>query len=84
MAQAMKHFEKCVGFQYLHGMHLNDAKAGLGSHLDRHDSLGSGTLGWAVFERLMRDSRLDNIPLILETVDADLWPEEIARLKSFC
>ena len=80
----MKHFEKCVGFQYLHGMHLNDAKAGLGSHLDRHESLGSGTLGWAVFERLMRDSRLDNIPLILETVDADLWPEEIARLKSFC
>ena len=80
----MKHFEKCVGFQYLHGMHLNDAKAGLGSHLDRHDSLGSGTLGWTVFERLMRDSRLDNIPLILETVDADLWPEEIARLKSFC
>ena len=80
----MKHFEKCVGFQYLHGMHLNDAKAGLSSHLDRHESLGSGTLGWSVFERLMQDSRLDNIPLILETVDADLWPEEIARLKSFC
>ena len=80
----MKHFEQCVGFQYLYGMHLNDAKAGLGSHLDRHESLGSGTLGWSVFERLMQDSRLDNIPLILETVDADLWPEEIARLKSFC
>ncbi len=80
----MKHFEKCVGFQYLHGMHLNDAKAGLGSHLDRHESLGAGTLGWPVFEKLMQDSRLDNIPLVLETVDADLWPEEIARLKSFC
>ena len=80
----MKHFEKCVGFQYLHGMHLNDAKAGLGSHLDRHASLGAGTLGWSVFERLMQDPRLDGIPLVLETVDADLWPEEISRLKSFC
>lgn len=80
----MKHFEKCVGFQYLHGMHLNDAKAGLGSHLDRHASLGAGTLGWPVFEKLMQDPRLDGIPLVLETVDADLWPEEISRLKSFC
>lgn len=77
----MKHFEECVGFQYLQGMHLNDAKAGLGSHLDRHESLGQGTLGWPVFERLMQDPRLDNIPLVLETVNADLWPEEIARLK---
>lgn len=79
----MKHFEKCVGFQYLHGMHLNDAKAGLGSHLDRHASLGQGTLGWTVFEKLMQDPRLDNIPLVLETVNADLWREEIAKLQSF-
>lgn len=79
----MAHFEKCVGFQYLKGMHLNDAKAGLGSHLDRHESLGRGTLGWQVFQKLMQDPRLDGIPLVLETVDADLWPEEIARLKEF-
>ena len=62
---------------------LNDAKAGLGSHLDRHASLGAGTLGWTVFEKLMQDPRLDNIPLVLETVNADLWREEIAKLQSF-
>ncbi len=78
----MKHFAKYVGFEYLAGMHLNDAKAGCASHLDRHESLGKGTLGWPVFERIMADPRFDGIPLILETVDPDLWPDEIAHLKA--
>jgi len=76
-------FDRLIGFRYLKGMHLNDAKAGVGSHLDRHESLGQGTLGWSPFERLMKDPRFDGIPLILETVDPDLWPEEIAKLKSW-
>ena len=76
-------FDRLIGFRYLKGMHLNDAKAGAGSHLDRHESLGRGTLGWSVFERLMKDPRFDGIPLILETVDPDLWPEEIAKLKNW-
>ncbi|MBQ7207104.1 MAG: deoxyribonuclease IV [Lentisphaeria bacterium] len=76
-------FDRLIGFRYLKGMHLNDAKAGAGSHLDRHESLGQGTLGWGVFERLMKDPRFDGIPLILETVDPDLWPEEIAQLQSW-
>ena len=76
-------FDRLIGFRYLKGMHLNDAKAGVGSHLDRHESLGQGTLGWSPFERLMKDPRFDGIPLILETVDPGLWPEEIAKLKSW-
>jgi deoxyribonuclease-4 len=76
-------FDRLIGFRYLKGMHLNDAKAGVGSHLDRHESLGQGTLGWSPFERLMKDPRFDGIPLILETVDPDLWPEEIAQLKNW-
>ena len=78
-----REFDRLIGFKYLKGMHLNDAKAGAGSHLDRHESLGQGTLGWSPFERLMKDPRFDGIPLILETVDPDLWPEEIAKLKSW-
>ena len=81
--RTMAEFAKYVGFDLLAGMHLNDAKAPLASHLDRHESLGGGTLGWGVFERIMRDKRFDGIPLVLETVDPDLWPEEIARLKGF-
>ena len=76
-------FDRLIGFRYLKGMHLNDAKAGLGSHLDRHESLGTGTLGWSVFERLASDPRFDKIPLILETVKPELWAEEIAHLTAF-
>ena len=76
-------FDRLIGFKYLKGMHINDAKAGVGSHLDRHESLGAGTLGWGVFERIAQDSRFDNIPLILETVDPEIWQEEINHLKKF-
>ena len=75
-------FEKEVGFEYLRGMHLNDSKKELGSHVDRHDNIGQGLTGSAFFERLMKDSRFDNMPLILETPDESKWTEEIAWLRS--
>ena len=75
-------FEKEVGFEYLRGMHLNDSKKELGSHVDRHDNMGQGLTGSAFFERLMKDSRFDNMPLILETPDESKWAEEIAWLRS--
>ena len=75
-------FDKEVGFNYLRGMHLNDSKKALGTHVDRHDSSGEGLIGKAFFERLMQDSRFDNMPLILETPDESKWKEEIAWLKS--
>ena len=78
--QTFADFDRLIGFGCLRGMHLNDSRSGLGGRLDRHDSLGHGKLGWPVFERIMRDPRFDGIPLILETVDPALWPEEIARL----
>ncbi|WP_320935723.1 deoxyribonuclease IV [Bacteroides nordii] len=74
-------FEEVVGFCYLCGMHLNDSKKELGSHVDRHDSIGKGLIGFAFFEKLMHDPRFDNMPLILETIDETLWPEEIAWLR---
>ena len=75
-------FEKEVGIEYLRGMHLNDSKKELGSHVDRHDNIGQGLIGSAFFERLMKDSRFDNMPLILETPDESKWAEEIAWLRS--
>ena len=82
-AQVWSDFDRLIGFKYLKGMHLNDAKAGVGSHLDRHESLGAGTLGWDVFKWIAQDSRFDNIPLILETVNPDIWQEEIGKLNQF-
>jgi len=64
-------------------MHLNDSMVELGSRKDRHHSLGKGLLGWDTFKILMNDPRLDNMPLILETIDEDLWAEEIKTLYSF-
>ena len=74
-------FDEVVGFKYLKGMHINDSKKELASRVDRHDSIGKGTLGFAFFEKLMRDPRFDDMPLVLETIDETLWPEEIAWLK---
>lgn len=54
-------FDKEVGFGYLRGMHLNDSKKALGSHVDRHDSIGEGLIGKAFFERLMKESQIQII-----------------------
>ena len=81
-ARTWQEFDNIVGFNYLRGMHLNDAKKGLGSRVDRHDSLGKGILGARCFELLMQDPRFDNIPLILETPDETLWAQEIEWLYS--
>lgn len=76
-------FDRIIGFNYLRGMHLNDAMRPLSSHIDRHTPLGGGEIGWACFEYIAADPRFDNIPLILETPDESLWAEEVAKLKSF-
>ncbi len=75
-------FDRIVGFKWLKGMHLNDAKSDFDSHVDRHNSLGKGNLGEAVFRYIMKDKRFDGIPLILETIEPELWPEEIKWLRS--
>ncbi|HCM63683.1 MAG TPA: deoxyribonuclease IV [Morganella sp. (in: Bacteria)] len=75
-------FERVVGFEYLKGMHLNDAKSEFASRVDRHDSLGIGKIGNAPFEFIMKDKRFNGIPMVLETVNPDIWPQEIAWLKS--
>lgn len=79
----MQDFSDVIGFEYLKGMHLNDSKATLGQRLDRHHSLGQGEIGWDMFEQLMKDSRIDNIPMTLETIDTSIWPEEIQQLKAW-
>lgn len=76
-------FDKIVGMGYLRAMHINDSKGALGSKLDRHHSLGLGEIGAKPFEWLMNDPRFDEMPLILETIDESIWPQEIAMLYGF-
>ena len=73
-------FENIVGMEFLKGMHINDSKKGLGSRVDRHHSLGQGELGLAPFRYIVNDKRFDEIPLILETIDSTIWPQEIQML----
>lgn len=80
--QVFAEFERLVGFRYLRGMHINGAKSQFGSRVDRHHSLLQGELGEAVFRYLMPDARFDGIPLILETIDMDIWADEIAWLRT--
>jgi deoxyribonuclease-4 len=76
-----RQFDSIIGFSYLKGMHLNDAKSEFASRVDRHHSLGQGNLGMIPFQKIMNDSRFDNIPLILETIDETLWAKEIQLLR---
>lgn len=80
--EVWKDFDEIVGLQYLKGIHLNDAKKELGSKVDRHASIGEGLMGAETFSRLMKDPRLNNIPIILETPEPEKWKEEIEWLKS--
>lgn len=79
----MDEFERIIGLEYLCGVHVNDAKVELGSRKDRHHSLGEGTIGLECFRTMMQDPRLDDMPLVLETVDPDRWADEIALLYEF-
>ncbi len=70
----------------MRAFHLNDAKAGLGSHLDRHENIGRGEIGAAGFARLVNDRRWEGVPGFLETpLDANdyaRYAEDLATLRS--
>lgn len=75
-------FDRVIGLGYLCAMHINDSKKGLNSRVDRHAPIGQGEIGPGFFTMLVNDPRMDNIPLILETPDEALWPQEIEWLYS--
>ena len=76
-------FGRVIGFEYLKAIHLNDTKKPLASRVDRHECIGQGLLGLDFFKKFMKDSRFNDIPIVLETPDESLWASEIALLRSF-
>ena len=60
-------FDEKVGLNYVHCIHINDSKNIMGSHKDRHENLGYGTIGFENLINVIYNKRLDNIPKILET-----------------
>ncbi|MDR1460032.1 MAG: deoxyribonuclease IV [Campylobacteraceae bacterium] len=80
--KTMTQFDEIVGFEFLKGMHLNDSKAKFQSRIDRHDSIGRGEIGLDAFSYIMNDDRINDIPMILETIDENIWTQEILLLYS--
>ena len=74
-----------VGEANVRAFHLNDAKAPLGSHLDRHENIGRGEIGTEGFRRLVADRRWEAVPGYLETpLDDDgyrRYAEDLATLR---
>ena len=64
-------FDDVLGMARLGLMHLNDSKMPLGSRRDRHELIGEGALGEAVFRRIMTDERLVPVPKVIETPKLD-------------
>jgi len=81
-AETFAAFDRIIGLDLLRCVHLNDAKKGLGSRVDRHASIGDGLLGEDAFRLLLNDPRFRDVPLILETPDPDRHGEEIELLRS--
>ena len=69
--EVIEQFDEVVGLKRLGAMHLNDSKAPLGSHRDRHELIGEGTIGEMAFRRIMTDERLAKVPKLIETPKLD-------------
>lgn len=76
-------FDRVVGLSHLKALHLNDSKNPLGAHKDRHELIGKGSLGLEVFRSVLNDSRLKDLPMILETPNTlEGYQQEISLLRS--
>jgi deoxyribonuclease-4 len=65
--KTLQHFDEVLGLENLKLIHLNDAKGGLDSRLDRHEHIGLGYIGEEGFRVILNDARLKELPMILET-----------------
>ena len=76
-------FDRVIGLGRLRALHLNDSKNPLGSHKDRHERIGEGTLGLETFRAVVTNPRLEGLPMVLETPQTSLdgWAAEIALLR---
>ena len=75
-------FDRVIGLNRLHALHLNDSKNPFASHKDRHECLGKGSLGLETFRRIVNHPQLKDKPMILETPnELPGYAEEIRILR---
>lgn len=79
----MESFDKIVGLDRLHAIHLNDSKIPRGAHKDRHEKIGEGHIGLEAITKVINHPALRNLPFYLETPnELDGYAKEIALLRS--
>ena len=63
----LSEFDRVIGLDRLKALHLNDSKNPFGSHKDRHECIGRGSLGLDAFKAVLNHPALKGLPMILET-----------------
>jgi deoxyribonuclease IV len=79
---AIQEVKALVGLKEILGFHLNDSKADLGSHVDRHAHIGLGKIGLGAFGHIVNDARFQRRPGCLETPKSDDLHEDVENLKA--
>ena len=75
-------FDRVIGLDKLCALHLNDSKNPYASHKDRHECIGSGSLGMETFRSIVNHPALKGKPMILETPnELPGYAREIALLR---
>ena len=78
----LEQFDRVLGIGRLRAIHLNDSKNPFGSHKDRHETIGNGTIGLEAMERIINHPQLKHLPFCLETPnDLAGYRREITLLR---
>lgn len=76
-------FDEILGMERLRAIHLNDSRVSMGSRVDRHEQIGQGVLGLGTFKMFVNESRLEKVPMVLETPKGDeMYKQELKTLRS--
>ena len=86
----LNEFDQKIGIEKIYCIHLNDSKNDLGTHKDRHENIGFGTIGFDALYNVATNERLKGVPKILETpyltitdkIKKPPYKEEIMMIKS--
>ena len=81
-------FSSLISLDKIKCVHVNDSKNIKGSHKDRHENIGLGTIGFNNLINIIYNERLINVPKILETPYIEDYPPykfeiEMIRNKKF-
>ena len=79
--ETMKQFKKYLGLSRLKLVHMNDSKAGLGEHKDRHEHMGKGQIGAKGLKAILNHPDFAKVNFILETEHDEFIHDDLAFLK---